>query len=153
MAKLIVISPDSGDDSAAILSPITGRPIGTAKKGTLFKVASKGSDGYHVKYDDGSVTGARGGDGMTGVVAAFPKTELYDSITKKKILGYVNNGAVCTINDDSNVLMFNISVQTNQGYLSGYIPSKFIIRDGSFLTPEEREMYLPHEEESEEVEE
>ena len=137
MADLIMISPDSGDDSAAIFDLATGRPLATVSKGTVFQLSSNQNDGFHIKYDDGSVTKARGGTEMSGVVAAFPGTDLYRDLLKSKVIGYINNGTTCIINDDSNESIFMISAQTDQGYQSGYIPSKYIIRDGE--SPEEDE--------------
>ena len=137
MSKKIMINPASGDDKAALFDPATGEVAMTVPKGTIFKVVDSNNRYYSVSYDDGSVTGARGGTENTGVIAAYPSTDLYQESDRKRIIGKMNNGTPINILDDSDPSIFKVSGISTNGKLEGYVRSKYIVRDGTFEESEE----------------
>ena len=142
MPTLIMIKPSSGDKTASLFSDTdSASPIlETANVGTMYKLVDSNGKFYNVEYDSGLPAGAKGGTANTGTIVAYPHTSLYNNVKRETILSKINNGTPVQIIDDSDTNMFHITAFSTDGWLDGFVESRYIYRDNEPEPPMARMM-------------
>ena len=136
MAELLMVKPSSGDSRATLFTTNGSgelKPLESINSGTILKKVGSSGNYYNVEYDNGKENVALGGTGYTGTIFAYPYTVMYEDSKKTIVVANINNGTACQIEDDSISSSLLISAHTTEGWKTGYVDAKYIIRDANPL--------------------